>query len=66
MKEITENVLVERKKIEVRKREIIHPVKTRKSLSRRRMKSDWVHGNIEPQSIYVRSKLILIFGKRIQ
>lgn len=28
--------------------------------------SDWVYGNIEPQSIYVRSKLILIFGKRIQ
>jgi len=36
MKEITENVRVERKKIEVRKREIIHPVKKRKSLSKRR------------------------------
>lgn len=32
----------------------------------RRRESDWLYGNIEPQSIYVRSKLILIFGKRIQ
>lgn len=44
--------------------------KDEKCLSQRRRRKererDWVHGNIEPQSIYVRSKLILIFGKRSQ